>query len=206
MATYPLNLPSNKIARISIRARSAVAVAASPFTFKQQVYRHQGEMLEADITLPPMRREQAEAWVSFLLSLRGQYGTFLMGDPIASQPRGSASTVPGSPVVNGRGQVGDELAIGGLPANVIGYLLAGDYIQLGSGATSTLHKVLGDVDTDALGQATIPVFPRIRTSPTSGSPVAVSGAVGKWRLASNETNWDISVVGYGITFGAVEAI
>ncbi len=39
-----------------------------------------------------MNREDAEQWVSFLMKLYGQKGTFLLGDPLGGTARGSAST------------------------------------------------------------------------------------------------------------------
>lgn len=207
METYPLTTPNTDIASIRLVAKNAVAVSESPFTFSQQVYRHQGSGWEADVTLPAMKREQAEEWVSFLLRLRGQYGTFLLGDPNGGTPRGSASTNAGTPVVDGAGQTGDELNIDGLPVSVTGYLKVGDYIQLGSGATATLHKVLEDVDTDGTGSATLNLFPRVRTAPADGAVVTVVDCKGAFRLATNETSWDINTASvYGISFGAVEAI
>ena len=205
--SYPLTMPSTNIGSIRLLARSAVAISSSPFTFKQQVYRHQGQMWEADITLSPMKREQAEAWIAFLLRLRGQYGTFLLGDPNGATPRGSAASVPGTPVVNGASQTGDELAIDGLPASATGYLKAGDSIQLGSGATATLHKVLEDVDTSGSGGATLNLYPGVRVAPADGAAVTVSNAKGNFRLNVSETSFDIDTASiYGITFGAVEAL
>lgn len=206
--SYPLALPTHTgIARVRLIARDVVGVSTSPFNFTQQVYRHQGQRWEADITLPPMQRADAEQWSSFLLRLRGAYGTFLLGDPNGATPRGSASATPGTPVINGASQTGDELDIDGLPTSVTGYLKAGDYIQLGSGSSATLHKVLEDVDSNASGEATLNLWPKVRTARADGDTVVVSGAKGNFRLAANETSWDIDQAAiYGITFGAVEAL
>lgn len=203
---YPLSLPNGKIRRIKMITRDTVGVSASPFTGKQQVYRHQGQSWEADITLVSMGRADAESWVSFLLRLRGQYGTFLLGDPNAVTPMGSASTAPGTPVINGANQTGDNLNITGLPANANGYLMAGDYIQLGEGATATLHKNLETINTNSSGQATLNIWPGVKIAGTNGAAVVVSNAKGNFRLASNESGWieDIGNV-YGVTFGAVQA-
>ena len=208
---YPLSLPTvTGIRSINLRARNAVGLSRSPFTFKEQVFSHGGQMLEAEINLPPMTRAEGEQWVSFLIKLKGMEGTFLLGDPAAATPRGSAASTPGTPVVSGAGQTGDDLTVSGLPADVDGYLLAGDYIQLGTGISSTLHKVLNDVDTTAGGFATLDLFPAIRTAPSNDAPgnvVVVSNAKGVFRLATNETNWSINeVTHYGLTFAAVEAI
>jgi len=206
--SYPLALPTHTgIAQIRLLARDVVGISTSPFNLKQQTFRHPGQRWEADITLPPMKRDDAEQWAAFLLRLRGQYGTFLLGDPANATPRGSASITPGTPVVNGASQTGDELNIDGLPASATGYLKAGDYIQLGSGATATLHKVLEDVNSNASGEATLNLWPQVRTAPSDNATVTVSNAQGNFRLASNETMWDInSATLYGITFGAVEAL
>lgn len=205
---YPLSLPTvSGIRSINLRTRNAVGLSRSPFTFKEQVFSHGGQMFEAEIQLPPMTRAEGEQWVSFLIKLKGMQGTFLLGDPACAAARGSASSNPGTPVVNGAAQTGSDLSVSGLPASVTGYLLAGDYIQLGTGSAATLHKVLNDVNTTAGGVATLDLFPAIRTAPDNAATVVVSNAKGVFRLATNETNWSINEIEhYGITFAAVEAI
>jgi hypothetical protein len=154
-----------------------------------------------------MTRAEGEEWVSFLVKLKGQQGTFLLGDPSGATPRGSAASTPGTPLVNGASQTGGSLTIDGAPANASGYLKAGDYIQLGTSSSATLHKVLNDVTTNGSGEAAIDIYPSIRTAPADNAAVTVSSAKGIFRLASNETNWSINeVTHFGITFAAVEAI
>lgn len=206
--SYPLSLPTvSGIARVNLRAVNAVSISESPFTFKQQVIAHSGQRWEAEISMPAMQRADAEAWISFLMSLNGLKGTFLLGDPNASTPRGSASTAAGTPVVNGADQTGDSLTIDGCPTSATGYLKAGDYIQIGGGSAATLHKVLTDTDTNASGQATLDIWPYIRTAPADDATVIVSNAKGLFRLGSNQTEWSINEAAiYGITFPAIEAI
>lgn len=383
--TYPLTMPSHTgIRSVEMRATNAVAYGRSPFTFGGQVFAYSGQMWQADITLPPMKRANAEQWIAWLMSLRGQYGTFLMGDPRGCTPRGTAlsgrvnlasyseqfnnaawvktratvsadalvspdgkttadamisdtsastshflsqtmaatsgtsyafsiyakaqsalnlrltlppstfgsnaavfnlntgalvtatagfgygitavgdgwyrcyisgqATSSGSstaviyltsgsatsftgdgvsglyiwgaqieegtspttyqpifsgygPYVNGAGQTGGSLVIDGASPDEVGYLLPGDYIQLGSASTATLHKVLTQVDTDSSGNATLDLWPHIRTAPENDATVIVSNAVGRWRLASNEMSWSANEAAiYGLTFGAMEVI
>jgi hypothetical protein len=206
--SYPLDLPTQTgIASIRLVARNVVSTSTSPFTFKQQVVKHSGERWEADIALPPQKRDDAEEWLGFLLSLGGAYGTFLLGDPLGDTPRGSAASVPGTPSVNGDGQTGNLLAIDGLPVSATGYLKAGDYIQIGTGASSRLHKVLQQVDTNSSGQATLAIWPSLRESPVNNATVIVSDCKGLFRLSAADTSWDINTASiYGMTFGAVEAI
>lgn len=214
--TFPLSTPTNiGIANIVLGAESAFAVSQSPFTFVQQVVKHPGERWKASISLPPMKRIDSEPWVSFLLSLNtvqyvsgvGYYGTFLLGDPNGADAQGSASTLPGTPLVNGGSQTGNTLVIDGCPASKTGYLKAGDYIQLGSGSSSRLYKVLTDTNTNGSGQATLDIWPALRTSPSDNDSVVVSNAKGLFRLSSNIQQWEINdISSYGISFDCVEAL
>lgn len=206
--SYPLTFPTHTgIAQVSLMATDVVSMAESPFTLSQQVVRHAGARWQANITIPSTKREDAEYWNAFLLRLRGRFGTFLLGDPNAATSRGIAATTPGTPVVNGASQTGNELDIDGCPTSRTGYLKAGDYIQLGAGATARLYKVLEDVDTNVSGECTLNVWPDLRSSPIDDSTVVVQNAKGVFRLASNEASWSIDNAGiYSIAFGAVEAL
>jgi len=205
MTTYPISFLSHTGVRsVELRAVNAVIYEMSPFTFAGQAQASSGQMWQADVTLPPMLREDAEKWIAWLVSLRGQFGTFNMGDPSAATPRGVAT---GTPRVNGASQTGEDLNIDGCTANVTGWLKAGDYIQLGTAGTATLHKVLADVNTNASGETTLSLWPHIRSAPADNATVVVSDTVGRFRLASNESSWSINEATiYGITFSAREAI
>jgi hypothetical protein len=390
--SYPLNTPTNiGIANITLMAENAVAISQSPFTFQQQIVAHPGQRWAASISLPPMRRVDAENWVAFLLSLKGQVGTFLLGDPNCFNAQGSAlgykknllnyteqfdnaawvksattitanagvapngvtsadafienatlnvhatsqataieagsintysiyvkgfgrtrglirvldtatttkgfnlnfdlstqvitgSTSSGGtllsssitsvgngwfrlsitgivsatdasvrgyvytadatgattylgdgvsgllvwgaqietgslltsyqpiadaygPFVNGAGQSGDTLLIDGCSPNVSTFFKAGDYIQLGSGSATNLYKVLTDTSTNDAGQATVDLWPNLRSSPDDNDLVVVANTKGKFRLKDNITQWNINEISsYGITFDCVEAI
>ena len=206
--TYPLALPTvTGINAIELKVINSVVYNRSPFTFAGQAQASAGQMWGASVTLPPMHREDAAVWTAWLTSLRGQFGTFLMGDPASVNSLGTASNNAGSPVVNGGSQTGEDLIIDGVPANKTGYLKAGDYIQLGTGATATLHKVLQDVNSGSGGGATLTLWPHIRTAPLNNSTVVVVSAVGRWRLDNNQSNWSIDEASFfGITFSAMEDV
>lgn len=206
--TYPLSTPTTiGIENIEFRAVNAVATSQSPFTYKQQIVQHTGQRWEATITIPPVKRDLAEEWVAFILALKGQTGTFLLGDPLGTAPRGTASSNAGTPVVNGADQTGEIINIDGLPTSETGYLLAGDYIQLGSGSTATLHKVLEQVNTTGLGEASFAIWPSIITAPADNAIVTLTNAKGRFRLKNNTQSWQINNINsYGISFEAVQAV
>jgi len=203
--SYPLSLPTAAgIAKVRLTANSIVGISSSPFTAKQQVYKYPGQFWEADITLPPMKRVDAEYWISFLLKLGGSYGTFLLGDPNAATPRGVAT---GTPLVNGASQTGQELVTDGWTTSTTGILKAGDYIQLGSASSAQLYKVLDDVNSNGSGQATLTIYPDLRSSPSDNATITVSNAKGVFRLSNGQQAWDINEASvYGITFPAREAL
>ena len=205
---YPLSTPTNiGIANITFSAENAVAISQSPFTYQQQIVAHPGQRWSASISLPPMKRQDAEYWVAFLLSLKGQVGTFLLGDPNCVVPQGAAATTPGTPVVAGAGQTGSILNISGLPIALADYFLPGDYIQLGATSSATLHKVLTATTSTGSGTAALDIWPSIRTAPTDASAVVIQSAKGRFRLKENMTQWQINdISSYGITFDCVEAI
>lgn len=201
---YPLTLPTaTGIKRVTIRMRSVVAVTESAFTLQRQVQAHQGQRFEATVELPPMVRADADEWIAWLAKLNGQEGTFTMGDPAAASPRGTGG---GAPLVNGASQTGNSLVTDGWNAGE-GVLKAGDYIQLGSGSTARLYKILNDVTSDGSGNATLDIWPSLRSSPANNDPITVTSTVGLWRLAGNVSSWDADEATlYGITFDAVEAL
>ena len=203
--SYPLALPTTTgIAKIRISANNVVGVSQSPFTAKQQVYKYTGQFWEAEISLPPMKRSDAEYWISFLLKLNGSYGTFLLGDPNGATARGVAT---GTPLVKGASQTGSELITDGWTTSTTGILKAGDYIQLGSGSSAKLHKVLDDVNSDSSGNATLTLWPDLRSAPADNAEIVVSGAKGLFRLSTNQQDWDVNEASiYGMTFPAREAL
>jgi hypothetical protein len=202
--TYPLAFPSQCVREITIRAKTIVGFNSSPFTGQQQVYKHQGQWWEAEMSFPPMRRENAEEVAAFLIKLNGRFGTFLMGDPVNTSPRGVGT---GTPLVKGASQTGNELITDGWTANTTNILKAGDWIQLGTGSASRLHKVLQDVNSDGTGTATLTIFPNLRSIPADNLSITTQNPKGQWRLSTNDIDYTIQTGQfYGITLACMEAL
>jgi hypothetical protein len=211
--TYPLSMPTVPTSRqISLEGDSAVAITQSPYTLTQQIQEYGGEMWRAKVSIAPTKtRAQAEAWISFLLALRGRKGTFLLGDPNGKTPRGVAT---GSPVVDGGSQTvgGGTLALRGFPNSVTGILLAGDYLQLtttraAGGSVVRLYKNLTDANSDGTGRVTLDIFPKLHEAPADATAIVLSNAKGEFRLATNTRGWTLDqALVYGIDFEAWEAV
>ncbi len=192
--SYPLNTPTTiGIESIELRAINAVAVSQSPFTYKQQVISHQGQIWSASVSIPSVRRDLAADWKAMLVALKGSVGTFLLGDPDYATPRG---TVSGTPTLSGT--AGDST----VSVTMTGTLLAGDYIQLGTGSAARLHQVL----VDQSGSGDLEIWPDLRST-YSGETVIYSSPKGVFRLGQSTTSWSIDNASfYGISFDAIEAL
>lgn len=192
--TYPIQTPTSiGFAEVEFSATNAVAISRSPFTFSQQVYTYAGQMWSASVSIPAVRKELAEPWVAFMLALRGQQGTFLLGDPNSTSIQGTATSAT---VTGTAGSSSITIAM-------TGTLVAGDYIQLGTGSSATLHKVL----LDKTASGTLEIWPAIRRDILSSEDVVLANAKGVFRMSSNEQNWSISNSStYGIQFECKEAI
>lgn len=201
--TYPLSLPPTfRRATWSMGGDAVVAVTPSPFTFKTERQVWPGQAWQVVFSVPPQPEAYARVWAAWGLSLNGREGSFLMGDPARVRPRGVGT---GTPLVKGAGQTGQVLATDGWTAGQTGILKAGDYIQLGSGATAYLHMVLADANSDGSGNATLDIWPRLRVTPADNAPITVTNPVGRWRLASNRVGWDVAAGQlYGFQFAAEE--
>jgi hypothetical protein len=191
--SYPLDTPTTiGIESIELRAVNAVSTSQSPFTYKQQVISHTGQKWEASVSIPSVRRDKAAEWKAMLVALKGQTGTFLLGDPDYTSPRGTVTSCAVT------GSAGDET----VSVVMRGSLLAGDYIQLGGSSSAKLHQVL----VDQTGDGDLEVWPALRADYTSESAVTDSPK-GVFRLNQNVSTWSINnASAYGISFEAVEVI
>lgn len=204
--SYPLSFPASPAPRSMVwRGNTIVGITESIYTFAQEVLENVGNRWEVDIEMPPMTRTEHDVWKGWLMSLYGRRGTFLLHDPAATTPKGIAT---GTPLVDGANAANAKtLATKGWTISQTGILLAGDKIQLGSGSTARLHMVLADVNSDGAGDATLDIWPRLRTSYVGDEAITTSSPAGVFRLADQITSWSVDESQlYGQTFSAVEAI
>jgi hypothetical protein len=204
--SYPLSLPiTSSPASIVITAAAINSISISPYTYQQQTQVYPGQWFEASISLPSMKRDSAEYWIAFLLSLNGKQGTFLLGDPSGSIPRGVAT---GTPVLSGaHSSATGTLTTTGWTISTTGIMKAGDYIQLGTTSASRMHKLLADANSDGSGNATLYIWPNTRIAYASSTAIAVTSCKSVFRLSNNKSQWSITEAQiYGIDFTAIEAI
>lgn len=201
--TYPLTFPTTlALSSFKLGLRESVGRNESPYTFKEQIYDNRGQIWKIEAALPNMMRDTAAEYNAFFLKMRGRFGTFLIGDPNATTPRG---TWAGTPLVNGAGQTGYNLIVDGLTAGAT--VKAGDYFQLGSGLTTRLHKIVTDGVADGGGNLTLEFMPYLRSSPADNAAITFNSAKGLFRLNSNISPFSINSESvYTNSFSALEAL
>lgn len=175
--------PNVGFTSMTMRLTSSTAISTSPFTYDQQVYEHQGVRWEAEVTLPPLTRSEAKEVEAFFASLRGQSGTFTMGNPLHNE------TATGVITSGSRNSTTVTATVGGATV--------GDYFEV----NGNLYIIT------AIGSTTIDIMPPLRTAISTTTSLDFTFPKGTWRLASNDIDWNINRAGlYGFTFACVEAI
>lgn len=201
--TYPLSWPSALyVSGITISSRNAISVTESPFNFEDDTTDWGGEQWLVEGRLPVMERATAEVYICFMLALKGRRGSFLFPVP-ETTPLGVAT---GTPLVKGASQTGNELITDGWTNSTTNILKKGTWINLGSGSSTRLHKVIEDANSDGTGTATLTIWPSLRTSPADNAPLTISNCVLLARLAGDvpfEINTDKH---YFLTFSASEVL
>ena len=192
---------------IEFKAQEIVALSISPFTGQAQVQDWQAGYWQGSVTMPPMAFAAAQAWVAFLLQLRGQANVFQMGFPDGVRPRGSTIGTnvvsDSSKIANTAAQTGYSVQTRGWTPLGTGLLLPGDWLQIGY----RLYRNLDPVNADSSGRATLNLWPALREPIGDGTALTFLNTVGIWRLASNTRAWSVSEgMVYGFQFDIREAI
>lgn len=193
MPVFPIALPTSpKVRSIQWEQRSRSAIAASPYTGKQQSYSHAAQWWEFSCDLPPLNQTDSALWVAAMLRLNGVEGTFEFA-PTDATPQVAVS---GTIIVDAISDYYLDLT------GMTGEFKNGDWIQIENG----LYRVTtGDVA--VAGAATIEVWPRPRAEIVeTTSEVEYSAPVGRFRLAGS-FSWDMDLAKtYGISIAAREAL
>lgn len=171
-----------RISDVSITAEEAVGTRTNPFSYHQEIQVFSGQRLKMRVSFLRQDPEDGSRLEAFFLKLRGAAGQFRFYDPYHSLPMGQGL---GIPVVT-TATAGDQtLTTSGWTPNVNNQLKAGDYIQIGD----HYHRVLDNVNSDSSGNATLTVWPDLRSTHSASSSVIIRNASGLWRL-SGQPKWD----------------
>lgn len=199
---FPLSVPATPgFRRFRMRQQRSQQVSESPSSLISQVQVSSAERWAADVTLPQMSRARAGEWQGFFNMLDGKVGTFMLGDALGRNPRG---TPLGTPKVKDSNQSGKILIVDGCAPETQKWLRAGDYFQIGQ----RLHQVSRDADSDAGGVVVLDFWPRLREVYAPGTLLITSDCKGLFRMAN--VQWDAWEADeqqlYTIAFSAEESL
>lgn len=159
--------------------------------------RRLGSRWSLDVEMPPMVYRKAMEWVAALI--RAEADTVVLGLP---QP-GFDEGVPGSPLVNGSGQLGSTLNVDGFtPAYIAS---AGQWFNLTASGRIYLYQVAADAVATGGAIASLGINPMIRRSPADNSAVGFAEPVIEGFLSSREASWTVDVARtVGLSFTITE--
>jgi hypothetical protein len=192
---FPITL-AFRASRFGLRANTQSF--ESPLTRSVQTVELLGARWFATYELPPMRRDQAAAWMAFLVALQGRAGRFYGYDPDCRSPRGTGA---GTPRVKGAGQSGSSLATDGwTPLQTV--LKAGDYFAV----DGELKMMAADAASDGGGNAALAFKPSLRAAPADNAPLTLEDASCTMMLIDDEqAAWDADQIRvFGLRFSGVE--
>ncbi len=201
MITYPLSFPSGIAPNnFTWSPQSAVVVQPSTFTYEQKVYAWAGQQRFFVAKFPALTLPQTRIMRAFVRKLNGMEGTFYYGDPNADQMGGTVVSGYVGGLVMGANQTGTSIATDGWPISQT-IFKAGDYISIGD----RLHELLDDATSNGSGQATLSLWPFIRSAYADNAPILVGGAArGIFRLSSiagEDVDVDLFMQAFTLTAG-----
>ena len=207
--SYPLSLPTPSngqgIRRVTFDYVDTASVERSAFTAQEEVQEWPGKFRSAEIEYTDLTQEAYQEVFARLLATYGATGTFLLGDPLRTSPRGSWA---GTPVVNGSVAAGSKtLTVKGFTSSQTGVAKAGDTFHTGTGTSQYLYEVVDiDVDSDGSGEATLQIWPTIRVALSDSDTITTSTPKGVFRrqgpLRTGRSPGNL----FSISFTAVESI
>lgn len=202
MPTYPLDMPTAPLSVSLNVQRSQIGIEA--FSGKLQVHKQPGDRWVGQITLNNMTESVGLDWCGFFAALDGRLGTFVVFHPVANPVRGAAKGFSLGRVAGG-GQLGKTLNTNGYPPNVQGLFKRGDVIYWGNPGEEVMRIIVDDVNSDADGNAVLPLSHTPRRAPGNGYLIRIDAPRGIFRLSSEAQSmkFDINTVA-GATFDIEE--
>lgn len=163
----------------------------SPLGGQMQTSEIPGSRWVAGLTWLRLSSSDAAAYAGWLVSLRGQANRALIPRYERLTPRG---TIAGTPIVQGSGQTGTSFVIQGLTAGTT--LLASDCIGIAQGlSTAQILMITAAASASGGGVMSLQVFPEVRSAPSSGSTIVLSGPKARFILADKNVRWSPQIFG-----------
>lgn len=186
-----ISLPSGlKVERQSIGVRRYDVPFSSAYTGAVQS-RPLGPQRWAMALVAPawLTRAESAVWVSLILQLRGQLNQLAVGDLKNTAPAG---TMRGTMTLDGSHAIGAttiNIAAGGGQAGTT--LLAGDWLQVDTGSSRELVRLVANATADGSGDIACTVEPPLRLAHSGATSVTWDTPTGLFRMAAQPGDWTV---------------
>lgn len=160
--------------------------------------RRLGTKWSVDVEMPPMRyAEAAMEWVAALTSAEAETVILALHQP------GFDPGAPGTPLVNGAGQLGSTLSLDAFtPAYVA---RPGQWFNLTVSGRKYLYQVAAETVATGGVMASLSINPMIRRSPADNSAAEFAAPVIEGFISGRETSWTVDVARtVGLSFTVTE--
>lgn len=157
------------------RLASNTGQFVSDLTGRSQGTRRSGSRWEFDVQFHLIDDSTARDWRGFLAYVQDENLTFYWSFYPKGMPGNYLTSVAsaGTPRVNGASQVGGSLVTDGWTGGA--QLLRGDIVSFDTSLWREAHMVTADSTAGGGGTLTIPISPRIHTSPADNALILIDG-------------------------------
>jgi len=174
---YPINFPAKAPVTERLALNRRQSGTESPWTYARQTVQTASQWV-LEWTWPPMSFLKAEEIDAWLLSLKGQIGSFTYA------PRQRyASALTGVTLAQTGYAYNNSVQMSGWAANAETTLRRGQWLQIG---TQLLKVIEGPAFADASGQVTISFEPELRVIFAAGTVVNFDNPKGVFALGSSD--------------------
>ena len=198
---YPLTMPTDPgYKSFKWFDKRATGYGESLRTGRSSIQPRDYAISSASLALPPMNRQQAAQWTSFLLRLEGMHGSFYLPAP------DNHNTLSNDATARGNHPVGTYTINGTFIAGTTGNIEVGQRISVGSGANEKMYQIV-DVDSQrgTNQQFSVSISPKLKQPLANGADIKFQQPRGVFRLNTNTTSWNINEINlYGITLSIRE--
>jgi hypothetical protein len=200
MVTFPDTKPPEPgFESAELAIRNVVQETSNSFNMVQRKNAIGNAKWTGSLTLPQMKQDQARKWKAWLTRMRGQRGTFRLGDPGYFGPYGSVNnqgTVKKVPLSNDKGYY---LDVSGYGANKTVFK-KGDQFEI----NNELKICVKDIESSNNGDALLIFMPRLRDTNVTGQSIIYDQPEGEFRLGENLNQWDDRTVISNIDIDVME--
>lgn len=157
-----------------------------------------GSRHRIEVSIPALGAACARTWLAARAKAEAENDTLLL-----SWPQPQAIDFGATPVIDGAGQLGTNLAVRGLPAGAA--WPGGLFLSFDFNGRKYLHQTTSDVVASPAGKAVLTISPMLRVSPVDGQGLYLDPPLMEGLIDGTTLDWTLQLKRWtGISFALVE--